>query len=49
MAVWDIRLKEAIPFPSDRVSRIRRIEAACGQIVRLWDTVQARPGDYAKE
>lgn len=49
MSVWDIRLKEAIPFPSDRVSRVRRIEAACGQIVRLWDTVEAKPGDYAKD
>jgi hypothetical protein len=49
MSVWDIRLKEAVPFPSDRVSRIRRIEAACGQIVRLWDTVEARPGDYARD
>jgi hypothetical protein len=48
MSVWDIRLKEAVPFPSDRVSRIKRIEAACGQIVRLWDTVETKPGDYAK-
>jgi hypothetical protein len=28
MSVWDIRLKEAIPFPSDRVSRVKRIESA---------------------
>ncbi|MDA9448490.1 MULTISPECIES: hypothetical protein [unclassified Bradyrhizobium] len=49
MSVWDIRLKESISFPSDRVSRIKRIEAACGQIVRLWDTIEAKPGDYAKD
>ena len=42
-------MKEAIPFPSDRVSRIKRIEAACGQIARPRDTVEAKPRDYAKE
>jgi len=46
MAGWDLRLGgEAIPFPSDRVSRIKRIEAACGQIARLWETIATKPSD----
>lgn len=41
----DLRLGERIEFPSDRVSREKRIRAACGQIARLWDTVEPRTGD----
>ncbi|NBE07939.1 hypothetical protein [Paragemmobacter ruber] len=38
--VWDIRLGEAIPFPSDWVSRQKNIEAAGRMIRRLWDTIE---------
>jgi hypothetical protein len=41
----DLRLGERIDFPSDRVSRERRIKAACGQISRLWGSVAPKPGD----
>lgn len=44
---WDLRLGEEILFPSDRVSRERRIEAACGQIARLWETINHKPSDLA--
>lgn len=44
---WDLRLGEEVLFPSDRVSRERRIEAACGQIARLWPTINPKPGDLA--
>lgn len=47
MRVWDIRMGESIGFPSDRVSRERRIKAACGQIARLWETVEPKPADLA--
>ena len=43
---WDLRLDGGpITFPSDRVSRVKRIEAACGQIARLWDTISTKPSD----
>lgn len=45
MSVWDIWMGENIEFPSDRVSRINRITAACDQINRLWDTIKPKPGD----
>lgn len=41
----DIRMGERVDFPSDRISREKRIKAACGQISRLWETVAPRPGD----
>lgn len=45
---WDLRVSgEPVSFPSDRVSRIKRIEAACGQIARLWDTIATKPSDIA--
>lgn len=44
---WDLRLGEEVFFPSDRVSRERRIEAACGQIARLWETIAPKPSDLA--
>lgn len=44
---WDIRLGEEVSFPTDRVSRERRIEAAAGQIARLWETIETKPGDLA--
>ncbi|WP_157733218.1 hypothetical protein [Bosea sp. AS-1] len=46
LMLFDIRLAERIDFPSDRVSREKRIRAACGQISRLWASVQPRPGDF---
>lgn len=49
MVVWDLRMREAIGFPSDRVSRERRIKAACGQISRLWNTIAPKQGDLLKE
>lgn len=45
---WDVRLGEEVQFPSDRVTRERRIEAAAGQIARLWETIPAKPADLAK-
>ena len=42
---WDVRLGEEVGFPTDRVSREKRIEAACGQIVRLWETINPKPSD----
>lgn len=47
MAVWDLRMKETIGFPSDRIIREKRIRAACGQIARLWETVEPKSGDLA--
>lgn len=44
---WDLRLGEEVEFPSDRITRERRIEAACGQIARLWETISPKPGDLA--
>ena len=44
---WDVRLGEEIGFPSDRVSREKRIVAACGQISRLWETIEPKPSDLA--
>lgn len=44
-AGWDLRLGEEISFPSDRVSREKRVIAACGQISRLWETIEAKPSD----
>ncbi|MBM1838134.1 hypothetical protein [Pseudosulfitobacter pseudonitzschiae] len=44
---WDVRLGEEVLFPSDRVSREKRIEAACGQINRLWQTIDPKPSDLA--
>lgn len=41
--VWDIRLGEAVPFPSDWVSRQKKIEAAGRQIRRLWETIEPSP------
>lgn len=46
-AVWDFRLGEAVQFPSDRVSRVKQIEAACGQIARLWSTIEPKARDLA--
>lgn len=46
-AGWDLRLGESVSFPSDRVSRERRVEAAAGQIARLWGTIEVKPGDLA--
>lgn len=48
MAVWDMRLGEAIGFPSDRLSREKRIKAACGHIARLWASIQPKPNDFKK-
>lgn len=42
---WDLRLEEEVKFPSDRISREKRIEAACGQISRLWETINPKPSD----
>lgn len=44
---WDIRLGEEVFFPTDRVSRERRVESACGQIARLWETINPKPSDLA--
>lgn len=44
---WDLRLGEEVPFPSDRITRERRIEAACGQIARLWGTISPKGSDLA--
>jgi hypothetical protein len=46
-AVWDLRLKEAIAFPSDWVSRQKQVIAAANQISRLWATVLPNAGDLA--
>jgi hypothetical protein len=46
-SVWDLRLKEAIVFPSDWVSRQKQIVAAASQISRLWATVQPNASDLA--
>ena len=46
-AGWDLRTGEEVTFPSDRVSREKRIEAAAGQIARLWETIAPKPGDLA--
>lgn len=43
---WDLRLGEEVGFPSDRVSREKRIVAACGQISRLWQSIEAKPSDF---
>jgi hypothetical protein len=40
--VADIRLGERIEAASDHAARIRAINAACGQIARLWGTIQPR-------
>lgn len=45
LMLFDIRMREKIEFPSDRLSREKRIRAACGQISRLWASVEPRPGD----
>lgn len=42
---FDLRLHERIEMPTDRISRERRIKAACGQISRLWAGVEPKPGD----
>jgi hypothetical protein len=47
-AVWDLRLKEAISYPSDAVSRQKQISAAASQISRLWPTVQPSISDLRK-
>lgn len=44
---WDLRLGEAVQFPSDRITRQKRIEAACGQVARLWETIDPKPSDLA--
>ncbi len=44
---WDVRLGEEVHFPSDRVSRERRIQAACGQIARLWGSIEPKRADLA--
>ena len=46
--VWDLRLKEAVGFPSDWVSREKQVSAAAGQIARLWPTVPPKANDLAK-
>lgn len=46
LMLFDMRLPERIDFPSDRISREKRIKAACGQISRLWASVEPRPGDF---
>jgi hypothetical protein len=40
--VADIRLGERIGPASDHAARLRAINAACGQISRLWSTIQPR-------
>lgn len=47
LLLFDIRMRERIEFPSDRLSREKRISAACGQISRLWPSVEPRPGDLS--
>lgn len=44
--VLDLRTGERIELPSDRISRERRIKAACGQIERLWSSIEPKPGDF---
>jgi hypothetical protein len=38
--VADVRLNERIGHAGDQVARVKSINAACGQIRRLWDTVE---------
>ncbi|MEM7498169.1 MAG: hypothetical protein AAF371_09290 [Pseudomonadota bacterium] len=45
MHVWDIRMGARIDFPSDLVSREKRLRAAAGQISRLWQSIQTKPSD----
>ncbi len=41
--VVDIRMGERIEFSTrDHAARVRSIEAACGHITRLWDTIKPR-------
>lgn len=45
MRVWDFRLGEAIDFPSDFLTRRKRIISACRQIANLWGSIPPRPSD----
>jgi hypothetical protein len=46
--VADLRLGERIEAGSDHAARIRAIQAACGHIARLWDTIVPRPSILRK-
>jgi len=45
--VSDVRLGERVVAASDHAARLRAINAACGQISRLWATIQPRPSILA--
>jgi hypothetical protein len=46
--VADVRLGERIGAASDHTTRLRAINAACGQIARLWATIQPRSSILAR-
>ena len=46
--VADVRLGERIGAGSDHTTRLRAINAACGQIARLWATIQPRSSILAR-
>lgn len=41
--VADVRLGETLRAQSDFHTRLKAVEAACGHISRLWDTVEPKP------
>ncbi len=43
--VWDVRLREAIEYPSDHRTREKTVIAAAQQIARLWPTIPPKPSD----
>lgn len=48
--VADIRIGERIEFStSDNAARVRAVKAACGQISRLWDTIEPRSSVQKKK
>lgn len=46
--VADVRLGERIGAGSDHAARLKSINAACGQVRRLWGTIEPRPAILAK-
>jgi hypothetical protein len=46
--VADVRLGERIGAAGDHAARIKSITAACGQVRRLWATIEPRPAIRAK-
>jgi hypothetical protein len=46
--VADVRLGETIRAGGDHTARVKTITAACGQIAKLWPTIEPRPSVLQK-